>query len=231
MDPEEARQAVVSTEVAADMERIFGGAGRRAAPAGAASWRESRPGPARGFGIAGIARMAAPIAVVIAIGIVFAFALMPRDMVTARSAGADRPAPVRVAAAPVAVMAPVPAPVAVQAPPPAEPVAARPAPVPASPVDTPIRRVAAHRASAMSDCEASRDPDRCLYRQVRGADDRLRRAYHRAERADVSYREMVRVRRQWDHALARSLDEPEQTIRTYDRLALQLDRARLGNDE
>ena len=72
----------------------------------------------------------------------------------------------------------------------------------------------------------SGDPDGCLYDRVRAADDRLVRAYQRARFAGVPIAELRDVRRRWDRALARSLDEPGETIRAYDALADELEDAR-----
>ncbi|MFS0772141.1 hypothetical protein [Sphingomonas sp. 1P08PE] len=91
-------------------------------------------------------------------------------------------------------------------------------------VPPPVRTAAARRRPAVaSDCPPGSDDDRCIYRDVVGADRRLRAAYDDATQAGVPTDELVAVRRRWDRARAISLSEPDETIRRYDRLTERLD--------
>lgn len=65
--------------------------------------------------------------------------------------------------------------------------------------------------------------DRCIYQDVLNADARLRAAYERATRNGVRTSELAAVRRRWARAQRSSLDEPDETIGRYGRLADELD--------
>ena len=241
MTTETASEAAVTEQMA----RIFAGARPRrsvlpAAPplAGDVAAAAAMP-PAR---VGWLTRLLAPLVVAIAIGVALAVVMRPAAFVAPHVA----PVSARPVAPPVPGTAPASAPTA---PPPQAMIAQapvpRPAPFPAgvAPAGKTVAaaqpRAAPHRpivvdrqiapdppAPSQVECDDARDHDACLYRAVRRADGRLRRAYRRAEAADVSYAEMLRVRRQWADALDDSLDAPERTIRTYDRLAMRLDDAR-----
>lgn len=227
--------------VAADMERIFAAARRpepRPLPLSAPVPRRPKSRTGR------LARFAAPALVLISVSAVGGILLSPAEVgVPLRPIGAvaapSTPAATitfndRVADgfAPALIdtsIASAPAPIVVAAT--ALPVMdtetdteAPPPPVRAAIASQPTR--IARAAPPAGSCEKSRDVERCLYRQVRAADDRLREAYEQADYDGVPRDEMVAVRRMWDRALDRSLADPEGTIRRYDQLALRLDRAR-----
>ncbi|WP_294394519.1 hypothetical protein [uncultured Sphingomonas sp.] len=77
-------------------------------------------------------------------------------------------------------------------------------------------------------CRDRRTRARCLYRELRGADDRLRKAYDVAERRGVAVGEMRDVRRAWSRALRQSDDDPATVIRTLDGLTTRLYNAPRG---
>lgn len=152
------------------------------------------------------------------------------------------PPPVRPAATVAAVPAPAPAPApevhAAVPPPVAYSVSAdlaenapAPVPLPSATVTATERAPAKPRArpapspswlatgDISSNCRPGSDQDACIYRDVRDADRRLVQVYREAVRAGVPRETLVRATRVWNRALDLSLDDPDETIRRYDRLA------------
>jgi len=71
-------------------------------------------------------------------------------------------------------------------------------------------------------CREARDREQCLYREVRDADHRLRRAYDRAVDASLPLPQLVQVRRAWGVALAHYPRDPMVAIGQLDGLATRL---------
>ncbi|WP_375403546.1 hypothetical protein [uncultured Sphingomonas sp.] len=94
------------------------------------------------------------------------------------------------------------------------------------------RRAARSRtAAAARPCVPGSEDDRCIYQDVLAADARLRRAYDRALQAGTANLWMSAIKRRWVDARYDSLDDPDGTIRRYDRLAAALDNKRREDAE
>lgn len=80
--------------------------------------------------------------------------------------------------------------------------------------------------ASRSQCEPGSLDDQCIYQDVLNADGRLRRAFDRARRTGVPSGRLTAIQRQWILARDNADDDPDGTIRRYDRLADILDQER-----
>lgn len=151
-----------------------------------------------------------------------------KDPVVAAGTPAPTPSPTATAA-PRSTAAPI-AQLALAPPGPgiAEAVPAVQADLSRRPVDSPRprRAVARHEPAPERDCEPGDTDDQCIYQEVLAADTRLRRAYARAAEAGVDSADLAVIQRRWNRARRDADDDPDGTIRRYDRLAEALEEAR-----
>lgn len=230
----------IKTAVTVDMERIFGGLARRNLARSARA--DELAAPARKRKAGGPSRLALiALAAVLLLGSALTAAMLLRPVFGLTSSPAsDRPAILPAASAQEVAAAPRPAPPLPAATPPmgddlpapvSVPTVTREEPRPsqtaaerASPPPSPTARSTPSRreASAASLCRDGPDREQCLYREVRRADLRLREAYDWAADLAVPVGEMRQVRRLWNRALDRSLDDPVGTIQTLDALSTRL---------
>jgi uncharacterized protein YecT (DUF1311 family) len=71
-------------------------------------------------------------------------------------------------------------------------------------------------------CPDARDRDECFYREVEGADQRLRQAYDNAVKASLPTSDLAEIRRAWVTALSRSRQDPSASILSLDNLTKRL---------
>lgn len=90
----------------------------------------------------------------------------------------------------------------------------------------PGRRERPETFPAATACASDSSDDRCIYQDFLEADADLRLAYDRARRGGVSKLWLSAVSRRWNRALGDAEDDPEGTIRRYERLASALDQER-----
>jgi hypothetical protein len=87
-------------------------------------------------------------------------------------------------------------------------------------------RSAGGASQSRTQCEPGSLDDQCIYQDVLSADGRLRRAFDRARRGGVPSGRLTTIQRQWILARDNADDDPDGTIRRYDRLADILDQER-----
>ena len=234
-----------NADVAADMAAIFATtASRRTPPAMAAAApgamiARATPRASRGRKLL---RTLVPLALLALLGVAGAVMLgrpqdaprvtlpaEPKAATVAERATVPAPVPPAPAPAPTPTPSPTPSASGTGAPPPkpaSTATANRTSPAAKAGGDAAGIDIARSPDQPRAGSRCSGDPDGCLYDRVRAADDRLVRAYQRARFAGVPIAELRDVRRRWDRALARSLDEPRETFRAYDALADELEDAR-----
>lgn len=101
--------------------------------------------------------------------------------------------------------------------------------------DRPIRSATVRRGgdagTTLPGCVPGSLEDRCIYQDVLNADGRLRRAFERAKQDGVGNRDLTVISRRWRQARELASDDPDGTIRRYDRLADALDDLRRDTGE
>lgn len=86
-------------------------------------------------------------------------------------------------------------------------------------------------SAVSSPCVAGSLKDRCIYRDVLRADGSLREAFRRATLSGVSTQDLTDINRQWRQAIRQSQDNPDESIRRFERLTRELDALRADAEQ